>query len=99
MNKTMHLTIVFFGFPELINTIGANEIGIDFPENNFGDLIKFLENRYKHEFKKAVLNRKGDIDSTVQVLINDNRWIERGNLSRQLNEGDKIIFLHMIAGG
>jgi molybdopterin converting factor small subunit len=95
----VNIDVEFIGFPEMKALIGQKRISLDFDGETFIDLIKKLEGMYRSTFKKSILNREGLVDSTVQILRNDSKWVKRDNSSQRLSDGDKIIFLRMMGGG
>lgn len=89
----------FFGLHDLTSQIGDNEFNLKLTGNTFGDALKHLENILGSPFRKAVLNEKGEINDTIQVVKNETEWISRDGFDYRLNEGDELFFFLMIAGG
>jgi molybdopterin converting factor small subunit len=95
----VNLRIKLIGFPDLKRLIGSNEIEVPLEGATFGDLLRQLEYTYGAPVRKALLNEKGGVDGSVQVLLNDREWISREDLSLALTDGDRVTFLLMVAGG
>ena len=95
----MNVFVKFIGFPELRNIIEKKSLEVDISGNTFSDLLKHFERKYKDGFKRAVLDSKGNVETTVQVLKNDKLWIKRDNMSEEIKEKDRIIFMRMMGGG
>jgi len=94
-----HIKIKFMGLNEFTSQIGNNEFDIQLDGDTFGDLLKYLQNRFGASFRKAVLNDRGEVDNMIQVVKNEDEWLARGNFSSLLEEGDQLLFFLMIAGG
>lgn len=82
--------IKIFGFPEIIEELGASELEIKFEGNTFGALMNAISNKYGERVSKALL---------VQVMKNGNGWIDKNDSSIAANDGDTFSFFTMIAGG
>lgn len=95
----MNLHVKLIGFPDLKRLIGGNEIALQVQGETLGDLLRHLEAAYGAPIRKALLDAKGIVDRSVQVLRNDREWISREDLSFPLQEGDRLTFLLMVAGG
>ena len=96
----INLNIKFIGLLDLKKHIGKSEITIALKEENtFGSLIEKLKEDYGKTFIKSILNSKNVVADRVQVIINEEEWINREDMSFELSNNDKIIFLLMMAGG
>lgn len=93
------IKIKFMGLNELTSHIGGSEVDIQLEGDTFGDVLEYLENSFGHVFRKAVLNDRGEVDNAIQVVKNEDEWLERDNFSCRLGEGDELVFFLMIAGG
>ena len=93
------IKIKFMGLNELTNEIGNNEFDIQLEGDTFGDALNYLENKFGSAFKKAVLNDRGEVDSMIQVVRNEDEWLARDGFSSPVEEGDELLFFYLIAGG
>lgn len=93
------IKIKFFGLNELASQIGNDEFSLKLDGNTFGDALKQLENTLGSPFRKAILNDRGEVDNAIQVVKNEEEWLPRDSFNYRLNEGDKLFFFLMIAGG
>ncbi|MDY7038456.1 MAG: MoaD/ThiS family protein [Thermodesulfobacteriota bacterium] len=95
----MNIKVKLIGFPDLKRIIGSNEVAVQVDGGTFGDLLKHLERTYGPPIRKALLDKKGAIDKSVQVMRNEREWISREDLTFPLNDGECLTFLLMVAGG
>ncbi|MBI4768624.1 MAG: MoaD/ThiS family protein [Deltaproteobacteria bacterium] len=95
----MKVRVKFIGFPDMKRLLGGKEIDIQFEGITFADLLKHLKQLYGEPFHKALLNDRGLVDNSVQVVRNELVQVAREDLSFPLREGDTITFLFMMAGG
>ena len=93
------IKVKFFGLHDLTSRIGNDEFKLELNGNTFGDALKQLENTFGAPFRKAILNNEGEVDNTIQVVKNEDEWLSRDGFNYRLNEGDKLFFFLMIAGG
>ena len=64
------------------------------------ELISHLVKRQGHKVREILLDRRGDLDSTIQVIVNEEGFLPRDDISRRtLQDGDKVIFLLLAGGG
>jgi len=93
------IKVKFFGLNDLASRIGDNQLNLYLDGNTFGDALKQLDNTFGAVFRNAVLNNKGEVDNTIQVVKNGDEWLTRDGFNQRLNEGDELCFFLMIAGG
>ena len=93
------IKVKFFGLNDLTSRIGNDEFKLELNGNTFGDALKQLENTFGAPFRNAILNNEGEVDNTIQVVKNEDEWLSRDGFNYRLNEGDKLFFFLMIAGG
>lgn len=93
------IKIKFMGLNELTTCIGKNELDVQLEGDTFGDALAYLERSFGAVFRKAVLNDRGEVDNTIQVVKNEDEWLARDDFARRLGEGDELLFFLMIAGG
>ena len=86
----MKIKLKFYGFPEVLNMLGKNEMDVQVEGATVGDLQHQLEETYGEEIKRVF---------TVQILKNGQEWIKINDWSQPLNDGDQLSFLNMITGG
>ncbi len=99
MNSSCQIKVKIIGFPQLKNlSIEDEKIETDSLPLTFGQFLNHLKTKYGAPVEKAIIGKKGVLN-TVQVLKNEAEWIEREDLEHQLEDGDTISFIFMMAGG
>jgi len=93
------IRVKFVGFPDLRRILGGKEISVALEQGSFGELIRNLNSSYGASIREGLLDENGDVDQSVQVLINEQDWISREDFSFRLSDGDRVTFLLMVAGG
>ena len=93
------IKVKFFGLNDLTSRIGDNQLNLDLDGNTFRDALKQLDNTFGAAFHNAVLNKQGEVDTTIQVVKNGDEWLSRDGYNQRLEEGDELCFFLMIAGG
>lgn len=80
-------------------SLGWEEVVVRFHGRTLQDLLDHLTREYGEGVAKALLDDEGRLDPAVQVIRNGEEWIGRADLSTELQEGDSIVFLLLVAGG
>ncbi len=70
--------------------IGGKEIETEMEGKTLKDLQQLLESSYGEVLRKAF---------ATQILKSGKEWIKINNQNHPLNNGDRLSFLNMIAGG
>jgi molybdopterin converting factor small subunit len=95
----MHAKVRLVGFYGLSRSLGREEVVVRFEGRTLKDLLDHLTREYGAGVAKALLDDEGRLDPAVQVIRNGEEWIRREGLSAELQEGDSIVFLLLVAGG
>jgi molybdopterin converting factor small subunit len=95
----VNVRVRLVGFPELKQSLGAQELAVHLDGMTLGDLLQHLKEQYGLPLAKALLDERGELDLSVQVLKNDEEWVKKGDLSHALQDGDRVTFLLLVAGG
>lgn len=93
------IKVKFIGLNHLTEQIGRNELDVKLDGNTFGDMLRHLEQTLGLPFREAILNSDGEVDHTIQVVKNEEEWLERDGFDYHLHDGDELFFFMMIAGG
>lgn len=56
------------------------------------ELVDNLVRKYGMDMKKAILDRNGDIDMEIRVVVNEKSYLSGNRMETILNEGDMISF-------
>ncbi|MEW6671095.1 MAG: MoaD/ThiS family protein [Thermodesulfobacteriota bacterium] len=95
----MKIKIESLGLPLLSRLIGK-KTEIDFPGKTVADLVAHLVKRHGQEMQKALLDKDGRLDLTIQVMMNDEGILHREQYPKRiLKDGDKVIFMILVGGG
>jgi len=85
--------------PALARAMGGRKLKVDFPGETVGDLLDHIVKRYGRAAKEALLDEEGQLDTIIQILINEKEWVVHDELDLPLKEGDSVIFMLLVAGG
>jgi molybdopterin converting factor small subunit len=85
--------------PALIRALGGKRIEVDFAGDTVADLVRHLVERYGRAAKEALLDEEGNLDSIIQILINEEHWVVHDDLDAPLRDGDSVIFMLLVVGG
>jgi hypothetical protein len=92
----VHLKIE--GLPLLYKSLKKKKaLDFVFNGNTLQDLINSLALKYGPGVKKALLDKKGEVDMELRVVINQSKYLSYGDrMDATLNEGDT---LHLMTVG
>ncbi|MGD8471249.1 MAG: MoaD/ThiS family protein [Desulfobacterales bacterium] len=95
----MKIQVESLGLPTLSKLIGKKtEFALD--EGTVTDLVKHIVKQHGQKARKILLDEKGELDMTIQVMINEEGFVPREAYSRrQLKEGDQLKFMLLVGGG
>jgi sulfur carrier protein ThiS len=94
----LKIIVESLGLPTLSGIIGK-KAEIELPDGTVADLINHIGKRYGPKAKQHLLDGSGELDLTIQVMVNDEGFVPREEFSqRSLKDGDQVKFL-LIAGG
>ncbi len=95
----MKIMVELLGIPTLSGIIGKTK-ELEIPGETVSDLIAFLEKRYGSKVTQILLDPKGNLDNTIQVMVNETGFLPRESLSEKtLENGDTVRFLLLAGGG
>ena len=83
----------------LSDAIGRKELEVEFTGTTVQDLIEHLVTHFGKKAEQALYDENGELDPVIQVLLNGEEWINRDQLDRDLQDGDSVVILMMMAGG
>lgn len=95
----MKIQVESLGLPTLSKLIGKKtEFALD--EGTVTGLVKHIVKQHGQKARKILLDEKGELDMTIQVMINEEGFVPREAYSRrQLKEGDQLKFMLLVGGG
>jgi sulfur carrier protein ThiS len=95
----LKVQVEFLGLPTLSKLIGK-KTQLDMVDGTVADMITHIVNRHGQKARKILLDEKGELDMTIQVMINNEGFIPRESYSRRLlKEGDQIKVMLLVGGG
>ena len=95
----MKITVECLGLPTLSAVIGK-KAELDVKPGTVADLIDHLIGRFGSKSRQLLLDGEGNLDYTIQVMVNDEGFIAREDLpKRELKDGDRVRFMLLVGGG
>lgn len=95
----MKVRLKILGLPMLSEVLGGKEKVVEFGGRTVGDLIQHLLHRHGSKARRALHDQDGELDLTIQILLNEREWVSHEDLDRPLADGDTLIFMLLAAGG
>jgi hypothetical protein len=88
----MRVNIEIAGLP-LYKTFGkTKKIEFEFPGKTLKELIDAMVRKFGFEVKKFLLDKNGDIDMDIRVLLNEATYLSENRMQASLNDGDTLLF-------
>jgi sulfur carrier protein ThiS len=73
---------------------------LEMTDGTLSDLVAHIVNRHRPKAGKILLDQEGQLDITIQVMINDEGFLSRDEYSyRILKDGDSVKFMLLVGGG
>ncbi len=95
----MKICVETIGLPTLAKVIGR-KVDMEFAGQTLGELISHIKSRYGKKASDILFNKKGELDETIQVILNDDGFIQREELlETRLKQGDVVRFILLAGGG
>lgn len=95
----MKITIESLGLPTLAAVIGK-KTEITLEAGTVADLVRHLVGRFGPKARRLLLDEDGNLDLTIQVMVNEEGFISREDLPhRALKDGDRVRFMLLVGGG
>lgn len=95
----MKINVEFLGLPSLTKAIGAKRVELDLNNGTLGNVLDSLVTKFGRHVKEALFDRENKLDISIQVLLNGKEWLSRDRRDINLNEGDALTFMMLVAGG
>lgn len=90
----MKVNLKFNGMPILYKTLNRKkEVEIEFTGNTLRELIVRLTGKYGLPMQKALLDKNGDVDVEIRVVLNGASYLTEGRMETVLNDGDTLAFM------
>ena len=88
----MKVNIEIAGLP-LYKTFGkSKKIQFEFPGKTLKELIDAMVRKFGFDVKRFLLDKNGDIDLEIRVLLNGVTYLSENRMQTSLSDGDTLIF-------
>jgi sulfur carrier protein ThiS len=95
----MKIQIESLGLPTLSKLIGKST-QVEMANGTVADVISNIVDRIGRPARKILLDQKGRLDISIQVMVNDEGFLPRDDYDkRSLKDGDKVKFMLLVGGG
>ena len=95
----MKVQLEFLGLPTISKLIGKKTV-LEMNDGTVADMIALIVKQHGPKVRKILLGEKDELDMTIQVMVNDEGFIQREEYSRrQLKEGDQVKIMLLVGGG
>jgi molybdopterin synthase sulfur carrier subunit len=94
----MKVTVKFFTTLREITDKREEEIKFS-NELTVGELLEQLSKKYGHRFIDYVYNKKGNMQSYLQLLVNGRSITTPEGFKTKLKEGDRVAIIPPVGGG
>jgi len=94
----MKVTVKFFTTLREITDKREEEITSS-KDLTVGELLEQLSKKYGHRFMDYIYDKKGNVQSYLQFLVNGRSITTRKSLKTKLKEGDRVAIIPPVGGG
>ncbi|MGD8544343.1 MAG: MoaD/ThiS family protein [Candidatus Bathyarchaeota archaeon] len=94
----MKVTVKFFTTLREITDKREEEITSS-KDLTVGELLEQLSKKYGHRFMDYVYDKKGNVQSYLQFLVNGRSVTTREGFKTKLKEGDRVAIIPPVGGG
>jgi sulfur carrier protein ThiS len=95
----LKIQVESLGLPTLTKLIGKKTV-LEMDDGTVADLITHIASRNNRQVRKVLLDQSGELDLTIQVMINDEGFLPREAFSQRfLKDGDSVKFMLLVGGG
>jgi sulfur carrier protein ThiS len=95
----MKVTVESLGLPTLSALMGR-KVEVELTAGTPADLVDRLIARFGPPARRLLLDAEGRLDFTIQVMVNEEEFLPREELTkRQLKDGDRVRLMLLVGGG
>ncbi len=95
----MYVKIRIVGCPSLVKLIGKEGV-LECTKGSIKDLVDTMIGRYGSAASDAILDKTGNFERNIQVVINDRNYVKLQDFEKiLLKDEDTVTFMEFIAGG
>jgi molybdopterin converting factor small subunit len=96
----MKIEIEFIGFPLIFDIFQGEGHTYIFRGSTLLELVEDLVERFGDRVRESMHDQRTEaFDRAIQIIINQKEYISGGLNQRTIEEGDKVTFLRLLAGG
>jgi sulfur carrier protein ThiS len=96
---SLKIQVESIGLPTLSRIIGKKS-QLETADGTVRDLVAHIVDRNGPPARKILLDRSGQLDMAIQVMVNDEGFLPRSEYSRRvLKDGDSVKFMLLVGGG
>ena len=95
----MKVEVRLMALPTLAKAIGGKRVEVSFAGGTVADLLDHLVEQHGPAAGEALLDEEGDLDSIIQILINEEQWVVHEDLDVPLKDGDSVVLMLLVVGG
>ena len=95
----MKITVEFLSLPNLVKMVGSKTLTVEFAGQTIRELIFELSTRYGKAIREFLLDEAGQLDMHLTIAVKKKDWIRGDQLDRVLQDGDRVTFMMLAAGG
>jgi sulfur carrier protein ThiS len=95
----LKIQIESLGLPTLSKLIGKTS-HLEMADGTVTDLVARIVKQHGPRARKILLDQSGQLDLAIQVMVNDEGFLERSEYAqRLLKDGDEVKFMLLVGGG
>ena len=95
----LKIQIESLGLPTLSKLIGKKS-QLEMSDGTLADLVADIVDRNGPQAVKILLDQEGQLDMSIQVMVNDEGFLPRSEYSQRiLKDGDAVKFMLLVGGG
>ena len=95
----LKIQVESLGLPTLSKLIGKST-QIEMADGTVADVISLIVDKIGQPAQKILLDKKGQLDISIQVMVNDDGFLARDKYDkRSLKDGDTVKFMLLVGGG
>jgi molybdopterin converting factor small subunit len=95
----MKIDVEFLGLPMVSDVVGKKKLEVDIAGGTVKDVIDELIRRYGKKVRDALYDGEGRFDVMIQIALNEKTSVPPDKHGTLLKEGDRLIFMLLLAGG
>ena len=99
LEAALKIQVESLGLPSLSKLIGK-KAELEMTDGSVADLIAQIVDRAGSKARRILLDESGELDMTIQVMLNDEGFVPRDELDQQkLKDGDRVKIMLLVGGG